>query len=198
MLSGLHEGSFANVQLGAGVLLTGLEVDACQDATQLRTQIARKIRSGDGVIGLTRGGGKLTCTPLLRSVEADGVRTPRKGSVVLDGWTITLSGTMLEMTADNLTHLLGAADVTCERNKKTITLRGRLEEEDYLPRLCWVGDTPKGLLLAEMTDCLSVGGLTLAFSDEREGSLPFTFRAHQGMEEAWPFRLMLLEEEAEA
>lgn len=201
MLTGLHEGSFGSMQLGAGLFLKGFDPDGADNASQLRQHLAAAVREGTGVIGVTRGGGVFRCVPKLRDIGADGQRGPTRGGVVLDGWTVTLSGTMLEITPDNFSMALAAASVERTGAKTTVRLRDRLSEEDYIPRLCWVGDTARGLVLIELTDVLNVAGASFVFGDEREGALPFTMQAHRrsaGGQDVLPMRIIFFAEEEPA
>lgn len=195
MLTGVRADSFQNMQLGAGVFLRGFDADAALTAEQLRQMASLAIVNGTGVIGATRGGGTFRCVPKLRQLEADGLREPVKGATVCDGWTARMQGTMLEMTGDNLALALGAAEVTRSGGKTVIRPRGSLTDADYIDRLCWIGETVRGVMLIELTGALNMSGLTFTFGDKREGAMPFELLAHADAPGgAAPCRIILLEE----
>ena len=93
MTTGLNPATFENLQLGAGLFLKNFDDSSARSATELRLLLAAAIESGEGIIGATRGGGSFQCTPALRSIEADGLRSPAVGATVNDGWTVKLTGT---------------------------------------------------------------------------------------------------------
>lgn len=195
MLTGLHTATPERLQLGAGVFLRNFSLDGAESAAQLKKRIAAAIVSDSGVMGATRGGGTFTCTPMLRSIEADGVRTPFVGGTVNDGWQVRLTGTLLEVTPDNVASLLLCADVTRSGNVTTVEAREDIAEGDYIPHLCWVGDTARGLVAIELTGVLNRRGAVFTFRDKGEGELPFEFQAHAEdlQQEKAPFRVVFFQ-----
>ena len=179
MITGLNSHSFQNLQLGAGMFLRDFDPDQAKDAAQLRTMLAQRIASGEGLLGATKGGGTFQCKPALRSIEADGLRAPVKGATLNDGWTVKLTGTLLEITPGSFASVLGCADVTTAGHVTTIRPRRDVAQEDHIPSLCWVGEMSQGLMLIQLTDALNMSGAAFTFTDKGEGALPFEFQAHQ-------------------
>lgn len=179
MTTGLSATTFEKLQLNAGIFLTGFDYSSATDAATLKTALAAYIKAGKGVLGATRGGGKFTCTPSTRNIEADGKRYEFVGSTVNDGWTVSLSTTLLESDAETFKLALMSADVTTATGKDTIKIRTDIATTDYLDKLCWVGDTSKGYVLIELENALNISGASFSFTDKGEGTLPVEFRAHQ-------------------
>lgn len=181
MTTGLRPATFEKLQLNAGIFLVGFTYESATDATKLKTALASFISTGTGVLGATRGGGSFTCTPEIRNVEADGKRYEFKGSTVNDGWTVKLSTTLLEVTPENFKRALMCADVTDETGGKmhTVKVRTDIKDGDYIPTLCWVGDTSKGYVMIELSNALNIAGASFTFTDKGEGTLPVEFHAHQ-------------------
>lgn len=179
MTTGLSATTFEKLQLNAGIFLTGFDYSSATDAATLKTKLAEYIKAGEGVLGATRGGGKFTCTPSTRNIEADGKRYEFVGSTVNDGWTVSLSTTLLESDAETFKLALMSADVTTATGKDTIKIRTDIATTDYLDKLCWVGDTSKGYVLIELENALNISGASFSFTDKGEGTLPVEFRAHQ-------------------
>ena len=179
MLTGLRPTTFENLQLNAGAFLKNFNHSTYADADALETAILTALEAGTGVIGATRGGGTFQCTPTIRPIEADGKRYEFKGSTVNDGWTVKLTGTMLEVTPDNFADALMCATKTVSGKKTTLRIRTDIELTDYIESLCWVGDTSKGLVLIELENALNLTGANFTFTDKGEGTLPFEFQAHQ-------------------
>lgn len=193
MLSGFHTGTLEHLQLGAGLFLKNFDPDRASCSEELRSMIIGAVESGENVLGATRGGGSFTCVPALRALEMDGVRTPVVGGTVNDGWQVRLSGTLLEMTPENFALALCGGQVEVNGNVTTVRAKMDVDEEDYLPRLCWVGDTARGLVLIELTGALNMTGAAFTFQDKGEGTLPFSFQAHAlhpEDEDTAPFRVM--------
>lgn len=181
MITGLRPETFTQLQLNAGAFLKNFKWSTYTDADTLEDAILTVLEDGTGVIGATRGGGTFQCTPTIRQIEADGMRAPIKASTVNDMWTVKLTGTMLEITPENFKDALICADLTTDSGgkKHTIRIRNDIEDSDYIPSLCWVGDTSKGFVLIELENALNLTGATFTFTDKGEGTLPFEFQGHQ-------------------
>lgn len=194
MMTGMHSATPERLQLGAGVFLKNLDLTGVSSAVALRQRVAAAIAADSGVLGATRGGGTFRAVPQLRSIEADGAGTPFVGGTVLDGWDVRMTGTLLEITPANFADALVCAEVITSGGMTTLRAWESLEDEDYIPQLCWIGDTARGLMLIELTGVLNVKGAAFTFRDRGEGELPFEFRAHadSAEQETAPFRVVFL------
>lgn len=188
MITGLRKETFDNLQLDAGLFAVNLEYTTFTDAAQLISalkQLAAQNKVVDGVsaepalLGATIGGGTFQATPTIRNIEVDGKRYEFKGSQRNDGWTIQMTGTLKEITAGTLKTALVMADVKVEGNVKKVTLHTDIKETDYIKSLIWVGDTSKGAALIDLKNALNTSGVSMTYTDKGEGTLPFTFVAHQ-------------------
>lgn len=179
MLTGVRSETFQNLLLNAGVFLNNFDYSTYKTATELITAIKAKIAADDGILGATRGGGTFQATPTVRHIEADGKRYEFKGSTINDGWTIQMTGTLLEVTPENFAIVLAMADVSTDGNIKTVVLHTDVMDDDYLEHLVWVGDTSKGVALIDLKNALNTAGANMTFTDKGEATLPFTFVAHQ-------------------
>lgn len=180
MLTGLRPQTFENLQLNAGVFLVDFDYGEIQTKTELEEAVLALLESGEGVLGMTTGGGSFNCTPTTRTIEGDGMRYPFVGSTVYDMWTVTLSTTLKEITPENFALALGSADINTNEGgtRTTVTVRTDLKKEDYKPRLCWIGDTSQGFAAIEITNALNTTGAAFTFTDRGEGTLPVTFQGH--------------------
>ena len=179
MITGLRPETFENLQLNAGVFLEGFDASGFADAAAMEDAVLDALESGQGVIGATVGGGSFVCEPSIRQMEADGMRYPIIGSTTNDMWTVRLTGTMKEITPENFKRVLITCDMdTSKPNVTTLTVRTDIERGDYIPRLCWIGDTSKGFVMIELDNVLNIDGATFTFTDRNEGTLPFNFQAH--------------------
>lgn len=197
MLTSIHPGSFDALQLGSGLFLKNFEADAAANADQLYDLVNAAVEEKRGLIGATRDGGRFRCMPRLRSVDMDGLRGPTRGDKVADGWDVTLSGTMMEITPENMALALGLAEVTHSAGRTTVRPRTQVTEDDYVPSLCWVGNTTRGAVLIELSNVLNVSGAAFSFGDRTEGALPFTFQAHAAVgDDLPPCRVIFFREAA--
>lgn len=180
MLTGLRPKSMQNMQTDAGAFLRGFEWRTYKTYQELLEAILAALDTMDKTIGATIGGGSFQCTPSIRNREADGMRYPIVGSTVNDMWTVKLTGTMKEITPQNFKDALICADMEKSEDGlyTSIKVRTDIEESDYIPSLCWVGDTSKGFVLIELQNALNLTGANFTFADKGEGSLPFEFQAH--------------------
>lgn len=197
MITGLRAETFERLQLNAGVFLTGFDYSAATDAATLKTKLATAIEAGTGVLGATRGGGSFECTPETRTIEADGMRYPFKGSTVNDMWTVKLKTTLLEATPENFKNALMCADITTAGKVTTVRVRTDIKPDDYIPSLCWIGDTSKGFVMIQLDNALNLTGASFTFTDKGEGTLPVEFQAHQASledQDHAPFRVVFFDE----
>ena len=178
MITGLRPETFQNLQTNAGVFLKNFEWSQYKNASELETAVLAALEEGTNILGATIGGGSFQCTPTIRNIEADGMRYPIVGSTVNDMWTVKLTGTMKECRPENFKDALICADVENEGVITKIKVRTDIKESDYIPSLCWVGDTSKGFVLIDLKNALNLTGANFTFTDKGEGTLPFEFQAH--------------------
>ena len=180
MVTGLRPKSFQHLQTDAGAFLKNFNWREHETYDALLEAILAALDMEDKSVGATIGGGSFQCTPTIRNREADGMRYPIVGSTVNDMWTVKLTGTMKEIRPQNFKDALICADMETNEagNITTIKVRTDIEESDYIPSLCWVGDTSKGFVLIDLENALNLTGANFTFQDKGEGSLPFEFQAH--------------------
>ena len=180
MITGLRPKTFENLQTNAGTFLKRFEWKTHKTYEALLAAIVSALDDPEKTVGATVGGGSFQCTPTLRNIEADGMRYQFVGSTVNDMWTVKLTGTMKEITPQNFKDALISADMDTSDDGlvTTIKVRTDIEEEDYIPSLCWVGDTSRGFVLIDLQNALNLTGANFTFVDKGEGSLPFEFQAH--------------------
>lgn len=180
MIKGVRATSFEKLQLNAGAFLKNFDYSAYTDADALKTAIRAALASDTYVLGLTQGGGTFQATPDIRKIEGDGIRGNLKGATVNDGWDVKLTGTMKEITADNMQLAGMCMDKEVSGRMTTLTLRNDIADADYIPHLIWVGDTSRGAVLIDLSNCLNTTGINMTFTDKGEGTLPFEMLAHSG------------------
>ena len=178
--SPIRAAAFDNLQLNAGIFLTDLNYSSIADSDALKTAIASAVQSGETILGVTRGGGTFTVTKESRTPEVDGMRYPFKGSDFIDSVDAYLSGTLLEVNANNFKRLLASGDVTTSGKKTTVSMRTAIEASDYISKLCWVGDIADGsLVLIELDNAINTSDVSFTFTDKGEGTMTFEFHARQ-------------------
>lgn len=200
MITSLRPETFENLQLNAGVFLVNFDASTYTDAATLEDGILAALEQGDSILGATIGGGTFNATPSIRTIEADGMRYPVIGSTVNDMWTVKLNTTLKEVTPANFQRALISCDMdTSKENVTVLTVRTDIEEKDYIPKLCWVGDTSKGFVMIELDNALNLAGASFTFTDKGEGTIPVEFQAHVSeldqMDKA-PFRVYFFDEAA--
>ena len=179
MLNAQTERTVGSLQLGAGVFLLGLDLNQADAPAALRAMIAEALEDDTRTLGLTTGGGWFRCVPALRSPAQEARRPATVGDALVDGWVVTLTGTMVEITPEHVAAALPGAQVTRTGRLTELRPRAAFTPADYLPRICWVGDTVRGLVAIELSHALNTGGAAFHFVERGEGTLPFEFRAHQ-------------------
>jgi hypothetical protein len=159
MITGLEARDVQNLQLNAGVFLKNFDYSEITDAGALETAVLALLTAGTGILGATKGGGSFQATPTIRNIEVDVMRAPVIGSTVNDGWTVKMTGTMVEITPENFASALISADVATVGDVTTVKIRNEIESGDYIDSLCWVGDTSAGgFVLINLTKALNLTG----------------------------------------
>lgn len=198
MISSVRDNSWQNMQLGAGVLLRNADFSRVKTAEAMREAVADAMMRNDCVIGATKNGGTFTCRPMLRSTEDDARRTAAASAVVNDGWTVRMTGTLMEITPGSFAMMVGPASAATDGAATDIRTDGDVQD-GFLPRLCWVGDTSRGFLLIELHGVMNMGGAVLRLHEGGAGEMPFDLQAHvmDADNGAAPCRIVFLEEDDE-
>lgn len=195
MLSAQTQRAVGSLQLGAGVFLLGLDLNRASSASTLRVLIAEALKDDAQTLGMTTGGGWFRCIPALRSPAEEAGRPPTVDDALLDGWLVTLTGTLIGLTPERMANLLPGTTIRRTGRVGELLPGATIGPDDYLPRVCWVGDTTSGLVAIELTHALNVAGAAFHFVERGEGTMPFEFRAHQEAADGRaPCRVVFLEE----
>lgn len=187
MITPIRPDTFTHIQLNAGAFMPNLDYSTATNNTTLRAVITAEMKAdaAKATLGATRGGGTFTLAPSIRNIEADGKRgefydkETGSSSTVNDGCTATIDGTLLEFREGTLTALGGVlvADETkphVKHVKFPNGIKGAMES------LVWVSDLGGNrTLLIDVKNAINTAGITFTFTDKGEGTLPFTFTAHQ-------------------
>lgn len=181
LTSPIRAEAFQNLQLNAGVFLVDFDYSSIANAGALKTAIASALDDNEKILGVTRGGGSFTVTKETRTPEVDGMRYPFKGADFVDSVDAYLSGTLLEVTPENFSRLLGTGTAETSGKKTTITMHTAINPDtDYIDKLCWVGDIADGrLVLIELDNAFNTADFSLTFTDKGEGTMTFEFHARQ-------------------
>lgn len=180
MLTMARPETFENLQLNAGIFLKDFDYKSVTTVEELVVAIKAASADKTKYFGATKGGGTFSAVPTIRRVEVDGMRAPIVGSQVIDEWTIKLTTTLAEITAENMKAAFATGEVTKQDKITTVKIRTDLKASDYIDRLCWIGDISDGsYVLIDITKALNTAGATLNFTDKGEGTLPVEFVAHQ-------------------
>lgn len=180
LTSPIRRKAFENMQLNAGVFLVNFDHSKITNTSALKEAIRSAIDDETKILGVTRGGGSFTVTRETRTPEVDGLRYGFKGSDFVDSVDANLSGTLLEATTNNFKVLLGTGEVKKENQKTIIKVRTAVKDDDYIPKLCWVGDLSDGrLIMIELDNAFNTADFSLTFTDKGEGTMTFEFHARQ-------------------
>lgn len=193
MLTGLRPETMRHLLLGEGVFLVHFDGAAASSKEELADRLAQRLESGDGLLGATVGTGTFRCLPILRHLEED-ARMPTVENTVNDGWRVRMTGTLREISPENLLRIIMNAEQSEQGEGALLRIPTALRPEHFLSGLCWVGRTGSGLMLIELTQVINTAGAVLSLVPRGEGTLPFIFEAHGSLTDdpAWaPCRLVL-------
>lgn len=191
MLDSIHPTTHENLQLGEGVLLTGLDLDAVLLSGDAAAALAEAMQDENRLIGATKEGALFRCVPKMLDTTR-GLRTPAAGEVLTGAWQVTLSGTLLEITPGNAAMLLNLPRVAEE--ERTVIAPEPPISPQGTENVCWVGSTGSGLLAIELISPVSTGGMALRSHPQGTGETPFTLLAQKRApaDAALPCRLLWL------
>lgn len=181
MVTPVRAETFENLVFDAGMLFKNLDYSSATDASTLMTLIKteKEKASGSALLGATKGGINPQTNFEFWSPELDGKRMPFKGEKRLSSADCVVSGTLVEMTPDNVKDVLGLADKTGSGTKITVQPRFSIKEGDYIEHLVWVGNLGSdGLYLIDLKNALCTTGLSTQTTDKDVGTLPFEFHGH--------------------
>lgn len=168
-----------NMQLGAGILVANLPSPETFTGT---------IPEGAINLGATSGDVSFSYTPEFRNIfeDVNGAMGNYMNGQVIDNVTAELTGSMKEITAENIKLALGANTTSTKGNYDIIKPSLSLEESDYLDNICWVGSLNKTgeLIIIELKNALNTAGFSFSAQDKGSASVEFTFVPHFDLSKA--------------
>ena len=146
--SGITADTPKNIMLGAGTIHKGL---AFADG---------KWNFEESLIGATSGGSKFSIVPEFMDIEVDGALVKVKGLRQKVGETATMEVNFIEMTPELLKMCVvgDVAESVDYEGYSEITSRARLNENDYIANLGYVGKKTDGtpiIIIFEQAICTS-------------------------------------------
>lgn len=185
MMTPVRSETFENLLLDAGAFFVGLNLSSIKTATALRAAAVAAISDPTKCLGATRGGGQFVVNAEERQREVDGVRYRFVGSTARDSVDAYLSTTLLEVIPGNIKRVLATADVKeptdADDHHTEVTMHTRINAEDHIAELTWIGDLADGRLVAiTLFNALNTAGMNMTYTDKGEATMPVEFHAHQG------------------
>lgn len=137
-------------------------------------------------LGATSGGNEFVVEIEQRSPEIDGLKTRMKGLKFVDSHEANLTVNLKEITAQNIKHAIGPADIDeSDENFEIITGRTSIKKEDYIENIAYVGrlsGSQKPVVII-LKNALSAEGFTMTSEDSNEAVIPIVFHAHADYED---------------
>lgn len=150
------------------------------------------------LIGATQGGGSFSAVPTVRKIEVDGAKENVAQLQGIDGWVVTMTANVKEVTADNMALALGAAKSEAATEEGVagstkIMAKADFEAADYLENITWVGrlSGSQDPVIIVVKNAVSVNGLSLTMADKAEANIPLTVTGHYSLDdlETPPFEI---------
>lgn len=155
-----------------------MDISSATDAASLLTLITSS-ENREKWFGATKGGVNIQENRTYWKPDIDGLRLPFKGQYQVDTVEPKMTGTLVELTPDNLKAVSGAADMTTEGNITTVQPRATIREGDYFESVTFIGNQGSdGLFACVMENALCTTGVNSQTSDKAVATLPFEFVAH--------------------
>jgi len=134
----------------------------------------------ESIIGATNGGSKLTITPEITTIEADGALVATKGLQVKTGETATMDINLLELTKDIIkAATIGADGSSSDTTYDLIESKASIAAGDYFENIAFVGQTLDGRkVIAILENALCTSGFAQE-GKNKEGAIgAYTFTCH--------------------
>ena len=174
VINGLNSKTPENLLLGPGAVYKGFIVGT--DTVEI---------ASEKLLGATKGGSNFKAVPSIRQPEIDGLRGAVKGMDIVDGWEVSLTTKLAEVTASNLQLAIGPATKTDGVAGPPSTIDWEIIkgtscvlDTDYADNITWIGSlsgTNKPVII-QVYNALNVKGLELSFEDKGEGVIEAEFR----------------------
>lgn len=155
-------------------------VVASPDVTDIATYYEGTWNFETSIIGATSGGNKLTITPEITDIEADGALVKAKELAVKTGEVATLEINFLEITKEILKAAAIGADGTCnDADYDLIESKADIASGDYLDNIAYVGKNLEGKnIIVILDNALCTSGLELE-GKHKEGTVgTYTFECY--------------------
>lgn len=164
---------FKNIQINAGII--------CKEFVPSTGVVT-------GMLSATSGGITFASNPTYTDFfeDVDNLPPNTKQGKRITAWDPALSGTMLEVNAENVQSRLGAADTTTETGTtiSKITPRAVLDEDDF-DDIWFVGDysdvntgASAGFIAIHLMDALNTVGFQLKTGKNAKGQSTFEYHGH--------------------
>ena len=154
-----------NIFLGAGTIHKGLKYEGSS------------WNLDETIIGSTSGGSKLTITPEITTIEADGALVRTKGLDFKTGEVATLEVNFLELSKEVIKQaIIGTDGTSTDTNYDVIESKANIESGDYLENIAFVGTTPEGKnIIVILDNALCTSGFELEGKNKEAGVITLTF-----------------------
>lgn len=167
MITGVNSNTAQNLQLGAGVVLKEKYVAG----TDFK----------DYILSATNGGATFSAVQNYWTPSVDGISENTKGMRQGGYWTVTLTFTAVEASADVLKKALGCVDVDSETG--VITGRHTIKPEDY-ENFYFVAEKSNGdVIQITIKNALNTSGLNLTTANNGNGGIAFTITGHYDLDD---------------
>lgn len=178
--------AFKNIQLNAGVLVTGF-TPATGEFT--------------GLLGATTGGVQFNAAPTYTDFGDDIDNCPKNTLELkkLESWEVTMSGTFVTVSADTAKRLIASASVDANDSTHIIP-RNDVNKDTDFQDIWWIGDysdendgSNAGYCAVHMMNALNTGGFQIQSTDKGKGNFAFTFTGHYSMnaQDTVPFEVYI-------
>lgn len=134
----------------------------------------------DSIIGATSGGSKVTITPEITTIEADGAMVKVKGLDVKTGEVAEMEINFLEITKDLIkSAVIGKDGTSSDSTYDLIESKADIEAGDYLDNIAFVGKTLGGKnIIFIMDNALCTSGFESEGANKEAGVGTYTFACY--------------------
>lgn len=142
---------------------------------------------GEALLGATRGGNTFTIETEYRIMEVDGAKGPVKGMRRITGVVVSIVANFLEISPTVLNLALPGSAVAdypvapADKTHDSVTRALAIAIGDYYTNVAIVGEVTGNAthpIVCLISNVIADGNLEIAHTDNDEGVIPVTFKAH--------------------
>lgn len=164
------------MQLGNGLLFCGIDVSGIKNAAELAAEVEHLLAKDEHFVGATLNGTEFIAEPIIRRYRTDHLKPNNYNKVIVEGWKVELSTTLLEFSPKIFELCFEAMDTDKQDKFVSYLDMHRAPLNNSFDNLIWIGDiSGGGYLVIELLNPVCAGGFRFSSSGDNESTVRTSF-----------------------